>query len=374
MRPRNPARVVHVSAFYPPHLGGVERVTAALAREQALEGLAVEVLTTTVGAEGAPRCELTDGVRVRRYRSAYVAHTPLSPGLLIGLLRQPRGTLVHVHVAHALVTELVRLACWLRGAEYVVHFHLEVDASGPAGLLLPLYKRWLLGPGLRRAARVLALTDDMAAFLAKAYDVPVDRIAVVRNGVDVSFFGDSRPPRSEGGALRLLFVGRLAPQKNVPRLLKALSLSHDVDVDAVLVGDGEDRSALEHQARSLGLDGVRFVGAQKRDEVIAWMDWADAFVMSSDKEGMPLVALEAMARHLPVLSTDVSGSQELLRDTGLLVPATPQGLSDGIRHLARDSQLRDALAKAGHEKATRHSWPDIASQVADEYERAWSSA
>ena len=115
--------------------------------------MTTEVLTTDVGAVGAPRREVRDGVRIRRHRAAFVAHTPIAPGLLLALLRQPRGTLVHVHAAHALVVELVWLACWLRGLRYVVHFHLDVDASGPrpvAAGLQALVVRSVLASGSPR--------------------------------------------------------------------------------------------------------------------------------------------------------------------------------------------------------------------------------
>jgi glycosyltransferase involved in cell wall biosynthesis len=368
-------RVVHVSAFYPPHLGGVEVVVEAIAYQQARSGMNVAVLTTNVGAKDAPERELRYGVRITRHRACYVAHTPIAPGLLVSLLRQPRGTLVHVHVAHALVVELVRLACWLRRIPYVVHFHLDVDASGPAGRLLPAYKRWSLGPTLRRAARVIALTEGMRSFLHHRYRIPQDRIAVVRNGIDAAFYVDrpAGPQDSTPEALRLLFVGRLAVQKNVPRLLRAMSLVQ-ADVELVLVGDGEDRARHEQLVRDLRLQRVRFVGAQTPAEVLHWMTWAQVFVLPSDKEGMPLVALEAMAVGLPVLSTDVPGSRELLRDSGMLVPATPESLAQGVDLLAADPQLRAFMADRGRRQAAEHTWPDVAAQVTKEYELSWGSS
>ncbi len=375
MSSRDPRRVVHVSAFYPPHPGGVEVVVAAIASQQARSGMDTKVLTTGVGSEGAPDRQVLNGVTIRRHRALYVAHTPLAPGLLASLMRQPRDTLVHVHVAHALVAELVRLACWLRGMRYVVHFHLDVDASGPAGRMLPAYKRWSLGPALRHAARVIALTDDMGTFLHERYRLPRERIAVVRNGIDAAFFVESAAGAddvSTQGSLRLLFVGRLAVQKNVPRLLRALSRTQS-PVEVVLAGDGELRTRHEQLARELRLERVRFVGSQTPEEVRNWMRWAQVFVLPSDKEGMPLVALEAMAMGLPVLSTDVPGSRELLRDSGMLVAATPEALAVGIDLLAGDPALRATLGERGRRQAAQHTWPEIAAQVTEEYELAWSS-
>ena len=104
------------------------------------------------------------------------------------------------------------------------------------------------------------------------------------------------------------------------------------------------------------------------------MSWAQVFVLPSDKEGMPLVALEAMAVGLPVLSTDVPGSRELLRDSGTLVAPTAEAVAEGIDLLAGDPGLRDSLAKRGRLHAAKHRWPDVVAQVTHEYELAWSSS
>ena len=79
--------VLQITAYYPPHLGGVERVARALA-ETLAERREVEVLTSAVGAKAGT--ESSGGVRVRRCRAIEVAHAPISPGLFAALIRAPR--------------------------------------------------------------------------------------------------------------------------------------------------------------------------------------------------------------------------------------------------------------------------------------------
>ena len=214
-----PARplVVQVTLFYPPHLGGVERVAQTLAQLLS-EHRDVLVLTTTCGAEGAPREERSERLTVRRARGFEAAHTPVSPGLVLELLRLPHDAIVHAHLGQAFLPEMTWLSSRLRRRSYILHFHLDVDQSGRMGRILPAYNRFVLGPVLRRAAGVIVLSDEQAAFLADEYRVERGRITVIPNGVPPAFFLE-RPAVTDAddGPLRLLSVGRISVQKNVPR-------------------------------------------------------------------------------------------------------------------------------------------------------------
>jgi glycosyltransferase involved in cell wall biosynthesis len=360
--------VVQITPYYPPHLGGLERVVENLAA-----GLSarheVRVLTTTAGAGRAPRRGTDGGVAVRRHRSVEVAHTPLAPGLAFSLLRAPRSSVLHLHSAHALFPELVAVLARLRGQRFLLHFHLDVDATGRLGWLLPAYKKHVFGRVLRAAAGVIVLTGEQAEFLTGAYGVPPERLFVVPNGVADRYFMPAR--ESSGGPLRLLYVGRLSPQKNVARLLEAMSLVRE-PVLLRVVGDGEQRERLLRRAGELGLRDVTFDGPLHGDELLKAYADADAFVLPSDKEGMPLVALEAMAAALPVVATDVPGNRELVGGVGLLADPAPAALAAALDGVAADPALRARLAAKSAAKALTHTWDAVARRVEDVYAEALS--
>ena len=364
-------RIVQVSPHYPPLLGGLERVVQVLSTGLAREH-EVHVVTTDTGAKGRAGRSVEDGgVRVTRHHAVTVAHTSIAPGMALSLLRVPRGSVIHLHCSQALVPELVWLCARLRRMRYAVHFHMEVDASGPLGRLLPLYQKHLFARVLRAAAAVIALTDAQAEFLRTRYGVAADRIHVVPNGVSAEYFLPPREPEAGDGPLRLLFVGRLGAQKNVARLLEAVAGTHE-PVRLRIVGDGELRGRLEAQAAELGLlDGrVEFSGRlDGRDLIDAYAD-AQAFVLPSDREGMALVAIEAMAAGLPVLATAVPGNAELLGGVGLLVEPTAPALAAGIDRLAADAALRGELAARCSARAAAHAWDSVVAAVEDVYDKA----
>jgi glycosyltransferase involved in cell wall biosynthesis len=363
-------RIVQVSPHYPPLLGGLERVVQILATGLAAEN-DVSVLTTNVGAADVPRRTVEQGVTVTRLRAVSAAHTAVAPGLPAALLRVPRDAVVHLHSSQILVPELVWLGCRARGVRYVVHFHMHVDASGRLGaLVLPAYHRHVFGRVLRAAAGVITLTETQARFVEQTYRVDPARISVVPNGVAPEFFLAPRPA-AEPGPLRLLYVGRLGAQKNVGRLLEALSLCAE-PVRLHVVGEGEQREQLEAQAARLGLvDGrVTFRGRREGAELVEEYAKAQAFALPSDREGMALAAMEAMAAGLPVLATDVPGNAELIDGVGLLVEPNPRALAAGIDELARDAALRAELAARSATRAARYTWGAAVAAVEAAYDKA----
>ncbi|MFD8887156.1 glycosyltransferase family 4 protein [Streptomyces erythrochromogenes] len=369
--------VLQITPYYPPHLGGLERVVLHLSRCLA-QRHDVRVVTTALGSGGAPRRAQEDGVTVRRHRATEFAHTAIAPGLLGSLLAAPRGAVLHAHCAHALLPETVALAARLRRQPFVLHFHLDVDASGRLGGLLPAYKKHVFGRVARAAAAVIVLTEQQARFVEEAYRVPPARVHVVPNGVGPEFFRAAPAPATvpvgtttaTRRPLRLLYVGRLSAQKNIARLLDAINLAES-PLRLRIVGGGELDADLRARAAGLGLgERVEFTGPLYDGDLLAAYADADVFVLPSDREGMPLAALEAMAAALPVLATDVPGNAELLRGVGLLAAPDPASLAAAVDRLASDPGLRGRLAGRSAERARRHTWEEVTRQVELVYRKA----
>lgn len=348
--------VVQVTAYYPPEGGGIENVAQALA-EHLAEHTTVQVLTMTSG-----RSESTSlrGGRlvVIRSRARRVANVRLSLGLLWRLLRVPRGAVYHAHVGLLVVPELTWLAARIRRRPFVAHFHMRVGPTSRLGrALLAPYDRWVTGRVLRSADRVVALTEEQRGELAQAYAVEPTRVLVVPNGVSSPVRRPDAPRRRDPSRpLRLLYVGRLSRQKNIPRLVRTLALLAEDDVEAVVVGSGEDQGVLREALAGGALPHVRWVGTQRGRELSDWYDWADALVMTSDAEGMPLVLLEAMMAGLPVVATDIEGVRRTADSAALLAPPDAAALAAGVRRLATEPHTYDALAAASWERGAAYSW------------------
>jgi glycosyltransferase involved in cell wall biosynthesis len=265
-------------------------------------------------------------------------------------------------VAQALVPEMVWLARRLRRGGFVAHFHLDVAPHGRFGRCFIWYKKRVLGYTLRAASKVIALSQDQARFLERAYRVDPRAIAIVPNGVGAEF--TPAPVMNDNGTcpFRVLYVGRLSPQKAVPRLVEALAQMRQ-PVQAVLVGDGDQRPMIESLLRQHSLSNVRLAGIRLGAELVQFYRWADVLVLPSDREGMPLVVLEAMACGLPVVATDVVGSRELLTDVGVLVQPDPASLALVLDKLAQDVPLRAELRARGLAAVREYTWDRLVHRI-----------
>jgi glycosyltransferase involved in cell wall biosynthesis len=161
-------------------------------------------------------------------------------------------------------------------------------------------------------------------------------------------------------APRLVFAGRLVPEKGLGLLIDSLPalLERAPAATLTVAGDGPLRRDLETRVRGLGLEScVTFVGEQQPHEVTALIDGAMAVVVPSRVEGFGLVALEAALRGRPVVATRAGGLPEVVRDgaTGLLVaPGDAGALASAVARLIGDPALAARLGAAArvHARAT----------------------
>ena len=241
------------------------------------------------------------------------------------------------------------------------------------------------GRRVRRAAKVLARSADLVVAIA---DTAADdlrgaglngtRLTVVHNGVDAARSKPRKELRKElgfEGAELVVSVGRYAEEKNHALLIDALAelAPSRPPLRALLVGTGPLKAELAERVRRLGLeDVVQLTGT--RLDAVDLVAAAAVFVLSSNREGLPVALLEAMSVGCPVVATAVGGVPGVVDDeeTGLLVPAgDSSALAVAIARLLDDSALRTLLAENGKRTVER----DFSEQAMLEgYEAAYVSA
>ena len=347
--------IVHVTSYYPPHLGGMEKGTALRAERFADRGYPVSVYTSDIGY--SPKAASNAKVQVHYLKSIEFAHTPIIFTLFFRLLALPRHSLIHLHVAQAYSPEIVYLISKLKGIPYIAHIHLDVDPSGPLGFLLETYKKLFLKRVLKSAAKIICQTEPQKSLIASKYALPLESIAVIPNGVAEEYFVGKRT--SQNPVPRLLFVGRLAAQKNLPLLIEAVSqMQTSVFLD--IVGEGELRENIEALIQKYKLHNVHLHGQKTGRELIEFYKSADIFVLPSLKEGISNAMLEALAAGLPVVASDLPEMRQILGDCGVLIQdPTATNYARTLDALLSNEQTIQNLSILSVQKARSYSWKNV---------------
>ena len=364
-----PPRFLLINYEYPPVGGGGGNATQQIGRALVDRGANVTVLTAAQG--DLPRRENDRGVQVYRIWSARRRQDRCSiPEMLAflchalvvapGLARQVRADAALVFFS--LPTGPV--GWWLKqrlGLPYVLSLQ-GGDVPGFMADELAFYHR-LSGPVITKvwhnASAVIANSNGLAE-LARQFAPDVD-IGMTPAGADLRALTPPTVPTLEG-PLRLLFVGRLVPQKGLDVLFRALSsLKDHGDWTLTIAGEGPLKDELARAVRGLHLgDRVVFRGWLERDHLPAVYKDADVFVLPSRDEGMPNAMLEAMAAGTPVVGSRVAGIEEVVMDgeTGFLIaPEDAEGLADALRTLIEDRDKTYALGQAARKRAERqYDW------------------
>jgi glycosyltransferase involved in cell wall biosynthesis len=221
------------------------------------------------------------------------------------------------------------------------------------GRLDRLTFRWAVPRAVRRARRVLAVSERTKADVVELYGAPPEKVVVTPNGVDPAF-----SPRGDGDAAYLLYVGAIQTRKDP---LAAAEAARAVGLPLVVVGPEKEPEL----ARELERRGAQLRGWVDKPELADLYRGAAALVLPSRYEGFGLPVLEAMACGTPVVATPDPALREVAGDAALY--ASPAELPDAIRRALAD---RAALAAAGVDRAKRFSWRATAERTAAVYREA----
>lgn len=215
----------------------------------------------------------------------------------------------------------------------------------------PLYyaiDRWTLP----RQRAVIAVSADLFEQCAEAGVAP-ERLHLIHNAIDTEEFA-RREPRAQRGRLRIGAVGRLSEEKGFELLIEAVErlLDRGLDVELAIAGEGQLEPQLrERCSRSAHSERLKLLGFQA--DTVALFEGFDVFCLSSLREGLPNVVLEAMAMEVPVVATRSGGMQAFAHDgeDALLVdPGSVDELERGLAALVEDAGLRERLARAARER------------------------
>ena len=240
--------------------------------------------------------------------------------------------------------------------------------------LKSLYYGWIIRRGVRRAARIIAVSHSTKKDI-EALSVPSDKIRVVYEAATISADSKEQLPEGVRGKKYLLFVGENRPHKNIRRIIMAYKIArhklHKLKDHALyLVIAGSRFGPISKEQKD---DGIIFVGAVDDNTLIPLYKNALALVYPSLYEGFGLPIIEAMKLGTPVITSNCSSMKEVAGNAAVLVdPCDSEQIACAMARLVVDKNERMKLRKMGSRRVKCFSWGNAAEEICEIYERLLS--
>jgi glycosyltransferase involved in cell wall biosynthesis len=335
-----------------PEAGGSELHAHKVASLWAAAGLDVTFRTSAV--PGARKALTRDGYRVLRKAGRYKVFPGAAwEGIRMGY--RPGDALVEVWNGMPFLSPL-----WYRGPRVVFLHHVHAEMWG---MVLPPTLARLgdtmerrIAPRFYRRSRIVTLSESSRGEIVDMLHLRPERVTVAPPGVDGRYSpGGQRSPKP-----LVVAVGRLVPVKRFDALLRALAPLKDEhpDLEAVVIGEGYERAALEALRAELGVaDWVHLPGRVGEAELTDWYRKAWVVASSSQREGWGMTLTEAAACGTPAVATNIAGHADAVVDgeSGVLVDDVEQ-LSVGLGRVLGDEVLRTRLSKGALARARWFTW------------------
>lgn len=387
----NPLRILLVSAVFPPQPGGSGRWMHELYRRLSAENLVV------AAGEHPQQTEFdAESLDIRRIPLRFGSWGCVgrrATADYMGLMKRLRQLVKaeRIEILHTACVLPEGFAAWclsrLTGIPYLTYFHGEELqlVSGSRELT------WMTRGVMRGAQLLIANSQNTARLLREQWRAPADKIRVLHPGADCSRFVPAEPSEAVRqqlgwqGRRVVLTVGRLQKRKGQDMLLRALpAIRQQVpDLLYAIVGDGEEREALERLTDELGVRAaVQFRGEPDDNELARCYQQCDLFVLPNrqvgqDIEGFGMVLVEAQACGKPVLAGASGGTAETMRipETGVIIPCgDPRGLEQIVPELLRDLNRRASMGATARPWAVEQfDWESLCEKATEIFSEAGRS-
>jgi glycosyltransferase involved in cell wall biosynthesis len=211
---------------------------------------------------------------------------------------------------------------------------------------------------------IIVTSHEDREYITTNHKIKSDKIRIIPNGIDTELFNKLDDIKKERG--RILFVGRLIKQKNLFSLLEALKGIKGVYL--VIIGKGYLKEELMHKVEEYEIN-VKFIDSVRNEDLPIEYNKSELFILPSLFEGNPKVLLEAMACGLPVICTDVTGINSIIKHNinGFLCNPDSMDINNAILTLISDDKVRRRLGDKARESVLREFSLDKVIEIEHQY-------
>ncbi len=380
-------KIAMLAPYFFPHFGGTEKYVKDLSIEMISRGHDVTVITNNVPkSANAPAEEVMEGIKVKRLDAINLIYLPVSTKFNFGMLKG--FDIVH---SHSPAFGFSRKMAWSMRNKipHVMTYHCDTTISENfLGIKMPkfviriveeltnIYGRTVLP----RADEVITTTESYASTSPVAKRVPHHAVPI---GIHYEHFDESRKKQNISEATRdqkrVLFLGRLASNKGIDYLVRAIPLILKAVPDAkfTICGEGEEKPQVEAFIDKMGVrDHITFEGKVNLDQMVALYSNCAVFVFPSINrlEAFGIVQLESMSCYTPVIASNIPGVNNVMEPgkSGLLVePRDVQGIADAVIKILQNPALAREMGNRGRQLVeTKYNWKTVGDQIEKIYKSA----
>ncbi|GAH19957.1 unnamed protein product, partial [marine sediment metagenome] len=230
----NKMKICHITPFFPPSIGGEEKCVFELAKGEEQRGHNVTVITSNI-----PACLVSQyPFTVIKVKTQIISGMLFSYELLPILKRTiPKNDIIHVHFPPVGFPEFGSIFSLIHSKPFILHIHLFPEITTKWGLFLPIYLSFVFKWMSSKASKIIVPTKIATSRLITYNENSIHKIQVIPYGVDNRLFYPSKKIRTN--KFKIVFIGRLHPQKRVDRLLLAISKLKRRDFSLEIYGDGK---------------------------------------------------------------------------------------------------------------------------------------
>ena len=378
-------RICLVTHFFPPHMGGIEKVSYEQSKRLTESGYEIDVLTSKIKGQNEHPAK---GIRVFAYPSLKLAErfgVPY-PILTVEAYKKfakviKKCDLVHAH-GHVYMSSYLagKIAKKYKKPFIVTQHNTFIDYKSWLNTLEHLNDLTIGKSILKHADRILTVSKETMKYVLRL-GADKAKTSVMYNGVDTNCFhpvkkGESRKKLGLPKKRKIIFsVRRLVYKNGIDTLIESAHLvaRDNPEVLFVVAGKGPSRKLIEDRIKELRIeDNIKLTGFVPDELLPVYYDAADYFVLpSASGEGLPLVLFEAMACGLPVIATTVGGTPEIINHmkNGVLVPPrNPEAIAEALSKLLAEEKLGQTIGEEAKKNVEdRFTWEENLRQLKEVY-------
>lgn len=335
--------IVEVTPLYSPYIGGIASHVKKLSESLVEKGVTVTVVTTDY-LGSLPKTEVINGVTVKRFRSiAPNNEYHFCPQIFNHLLKN-NFPIVHAQAYHTFVSLFA--ACAKKNASFVLTPHTwGFTNMFPRSVYLRLYMPF--GKIVYAAAdKIIAVSQIEERWIQNVFKIPKERTIYLPHPIEIP--DETKSNRCGNSTFNIGYIGRLDSWKRVDVLVSAFKIlsKHNKKIQLTIAGDGPCLATIREQIGSA--DNIHLLGRIPHAKVKTLLPQMDVLVLPSEIEVSPVVAYEAMANGVALMTTPV-GDLSLLNDgkNCVFIKVDPSDIALKIEELIEDSNLRLAIAREG---------------------------